>query len=177
MAKSQWPVVMDKLPSSVMTLEGHQWHLRYLDRNCKGVVKMYTVEGYGKFGSTTGDHSKNTIHNLFANVLKITLCLTHILKNQCQRKEVQFSEYPQSQALKGKSIVLTASNFQAPTTKDIHILSAINVIWPDENIKLFALVGDPKLKEVRYNLHCTYCGDYSHLCPPKENLEANLAIS
>ena len=50
----------------LITMEDHQWHLRSSDKNFVGVVKVYCVEGCEEFGSTIGDHSKNTIHNLFA---------------------------------------------------------------------------------------------------------------
>lgn len=40
---------------------------------------------------------------------------------------------PQSQAFKGKFIVLTASNLQTLVTEDIHILSAMNEICVNEN--------------------------------------------
>ena len=49
------------------TIEEYQWHLRYLDHNFVGVMKVYCVEGRKDFESTTRDHSKNAFHNLFAN--------------------------------------------------------------------------------------------------------------
>ena len=37
------------------------------DHNFVGVVNVYCVECCKEFGSNIGDHSKNKIHNLFAN--------------------------------------------------------------------------------------------------------------
>ena len=50
------------------TLEDHQWHLRSLDHNSVGVVKVCCVECCEEFGSTIEDHTKNTIHNLFSKI-------------------------------------------------------------------------------------------------------------
>ena len=49
----------------LITVEDHQWHLRSLDHNFVGVLKVYCVECCKEFGSTTGDHSKNTIQNIY----------------------------------------------------------------------------------------------------------------
>ena len=51
----------------LIILEDHQWHLRSSGLNFVGVVKVYCVEFCNEFGSTSEDHSKKKIYNLFAN--------------------------------------------------------------------------------------------------------------
>ena len=51
----------------LITLEDFQWYLRYSYHNFVGVVKVLCVECCKEFGSTTRDHSNNTINDLFAN--------------------------------------------------------------------------------------------------------------
>ena len=41
-------------------------HLRSLDQNCVGIVRLYCVECCKEFGFPIGDHSKNTIHKIYA---------------------------------------------------------------------------------------------------------------
>ena len=48
------------------------------------------------------------------------------IQNQCRRKGVQFSDHLQSQAFKGRSIVLSASDHQALVIKAIQILSVVS---------------------------------------------------
>lgn len=49
-------------------MNDHQWHftLEVLGHDFVGVVKVYCVECCKEFRSTTRDHCKSTIHNLFA---------------------------------------------------------------------------------------------------------------
>ena len=65
---SRYILAKEKLRKYVklITLEDHRWHLRSLDHNFVGVVKVHCVGCYKEFGSTTRDHSKNTIHNILA---------------------------------------------------------------------------------------------------------------
>ena len=42
------------------------------------VVQVYHMECYKEFGSTTGDHSKNTIHNLYASLEKLLMSNIYI---------------------------------------------------------------------------------------------------
>lgn len=50
----------------LITLKDGQWHLRSLDHNFVDAVKVHCMEYCNEFGSTVGDHFKNTFHNLFA---------------------------------------------------------------------------------------------------------------
>ena len=65
----------------LITLEDHQWHLRSLDHSFVDVVEMNCVECCKEFGSTTRDHSKNTIHNLFAKSKEQKKKTNHLMSN------------------------------------------------------------------------------------------------
>jgi hypothetical protein len=45
----------------LITMKDHQWHLRSLNHNFVGVVKVNRVECCKEFGSTIGDHSNYEI--------------------------------------------------------------------------------------------------------------------
>ena len=68
--------------------------------------------------------------------------------SQIGAKERESSDHPQSQAFKGRSIVLTGFDPQALVAEGIQILRAVNETSTNE-AKPFVVVGDPKLKEVR----------------------------
>jgi hypothetical protein len=55
---------------ALIDLKDHEWKLKSWDLNGILVVKVYCGECNKDFGGTRGDHSKNTIHNLFANFKK-----------------------------------------------------------------------------------------------------------
>ena len=55
---------------ALIDLEDHKWKLKSWDLNGILVVKVYCGECDKDFGGTSGDHSKNTIHNLFTNFKK-----------------------------------------------------------------------------------------------------------
>jgi hypothetical protein len=59
----------------LIIVKDHQWHLRSLDQNFVGVVKLYCVECCKEFGYTTGDRSKNTIQNMFTNFFGVCCCI------------------------------------------------------------------------------------------------------
>jgi hypothetical protein len=89
-------LVIDKLMKNLklITLEDHQWHLRYAYYNLLGVVKVDCVECCIEFGFTTRDHSKKTMHNLFANFVPITSCLTYIFKIGVEGRESNLVSIP-----------------------------------------------------------------------------------
>lgn len=69
-------------------------------------------------------------------------------QNCCWKKRSLVSDQLQSQASKGKSIILTASNHRVLIAKGIQILSAVNETSANED-KLYALVGGLELKELK----------------------------
>ena len=68
----------------LITLKDHQWHLRSLNHNFVGVVNKHCMECCKEFGSITRDHSKNTIHNLFAkNIYRQNHLMSNIHTQNC----------------------------------------------------------------------------------------------
>ena len=112
-----------------------------------GILKVYCVDCCKEFGFTIGDHSKNTIHNLFVQKKLNNLISSIHMRNWCQRKRAQFSNHPQSQAPIGKSIVLTTSDHQALVVKGIEISSAMNETSANEK-KTICFSWDLELKEI-----------------------------
>jgi hypothetical protein len=140
------------------------------------VVKVHNAECGKDFGSSTRDHSKSSIHNLFMNFKKSHLMSVVHIRNWCQRKEIQFEDHPQSQAGKGKTMVLTPADHKHLVLERIEILDALNEDIGGEK-KTFDVIGDLNSEEVRsfwFRVKCNFCGDYFMLCPPKKNLEVNL---
>ena len=83
-------------------MKDHQWHLRSLDKNFVGVIKLYFVECCKEFGSTIGDRSKNTIQNMFTNFSKVSSCLTHIFEIGAKERESSLVIFPNYKPLVGR---------------------------------------------------------------------------
>jgi ribosomal protein S27E len=153
--------------------DDHMWKLKTLDVNDIRVVKVHCAECGKDFGSSTGDHSKSTVHNFFMN---FNLMSTIYIRNWCWRKEIRFEDHTQSQAGKGKTVVLTPVDHKRLVLEGIEILDALNEDIGGEK-KTFDVIGDLNSEEVRsfwLRVKCNFCGNYFMLCPPEKNLEVNL---
>jgi hypothetical protein len=107
------------------TLVNHQWHLSSSDQNFVGVVYMYYVGYCEEFGSITGDHSNNTIHNLFSIFQKVTSCLTYIFEIGAEKKEFSLVIIPNHKTLK-EVYCLHLIDHQALMVEGIDMLNAMN---------------------------------------------------
>jgi hypothetical protein len=157
-------------------MEDHIWYLKSMDQNKVAVVKLHCGECGKDFGSVAGDHSKGTVHNLFTNFKKSHVVSTSHIKNWCRRKGVRFEDHPQSQAARGKPVVLTLANYKHLVLKGIEIMDAMNASIGDDQ-KPFVVIGDLESDELQsflFRVKCNACRDYFVFCPPRKNLEANL---
>jgi hypothetical protein len=123
------------------------WKLKTLDVNDIGVVKVHCAECGKDFGSSTRDHSKLVVHNFFMNSKKSHLMSVVHIRNWCQRKEIQFEDHPQSQAGKGKTVVLIPTDHKRLVLEGIEVLDAFNEDIGREK-KTFDVIGDLNSEEV-----------------------------
>jgi hypothetical protein len=80
----------------LISLEDHVETLKSFDNNNVGIVKLQCGECQKDFGGSSGDHSKSTIHNLFANFKKSHIMSNVHIRNWCRRKGIPWTEHPQS---------------------------------------------------------------------------------
>jgi hypothetical protein len=104
-------------------------------------VKVHCAKCGKDFGSSTGDHSKSAVHNLFMNFKKSHLMSTIHFRNWCWRKGIQFKDHLQSQVGKGKTVVLTPVDHKCLVLEGIEILDALNEDIGRER-KTFDVIGD-----------------------------------
>jgi hypothetical protein len=107
-------------------LEDHVWTLKSFDNNNVGVVKLQCGECQKDFGGGSGDHSKSTIHNLFANFKKSYIILNAHICNWCRCKEIPWTEYSQTSVQKDKILILTAEDHKQAIEDGLAILDTIN---------------------------------------------------
>ena len=112
------------------------------------VLKVHNVECNKDFGSSTRDHSKSSVDNLFMNFKKSHLMSVVHIKNWCQRKGIQFEDHLQSQAGKGKIVVLTPIDHKRLVLDGIEILDALNEDIGREK-KTFDVIKDLISEEVQ----------------------------
>jgi hypothetical protein len=112
------------------------------------VVKVHNAECGKDFGSSTRDHSKSSIHNLFMNFKKSHLMSVVHIKNWCQKKGIRFEDHLQSQAGKGKTVVLTLADHKRLVLDGIEILDALNEDIGREK-KTFDVIRDLNSEEVQ----------------------------
>jgi hypothetical protein len=124
------------------------WKLKTLDVNDIGVVKVHCAECGKDFGSSTGDHSKLAIHNLFMNFKKSHLMSVVHIRNWCWRKGIRFEDHLQSQGGKDKTVVLTSVDHKCLVLERIEILNALNEDIGEEK-KTFDVIRDLNSEEVR----------------------------
>jgi hypothetical protein len=150
--------------------------LKSFDNNNVGVVKLQCGDCQKDFGGSSGDHSKSTIHNLFANFKKSHIMSNAHIRNWCRRKGIPWTEHPQSSVQKGKTLILAAEDHKWAVEDGLAILDMVN---RDICAKggLFVAIGDHEgdsIKSFWHKVRCKVCGDLFQLCPPKKNLAANL---
>jgi hypothetical protein len=157
-------------------MEDHIWCLKSMDQNEVAVVKLHCRECGKDFGSAVGDHSKGAVHNLFTNFKKSHVVSISYIKNWCRCKGVRFEDHPQSQATRGKPVVLTLADHKHLVLKGIEIMDAVNASVGEDQ-KPFMVIGDLESDELQsflFRVKCNVCRDYFVLCPPRKNLKANL---
>jgi hypothetical protein len=93
-----------------IALEDHIWYLKSWDINGIRVVKIHSGKCYKDFGGSTGDHTKATTHNLFANFKKSHIMSNLHIRSWCRQKGVCFADHLQSVAPKGKHVVMTTAD-------------------------------------------------------------------
>jgi hypothetical protein len=160
----------------LISLEDHVWTLKSFDNNNVGIVKLQCGECQKDFGGGSGDHNKNTIHNLFANFKKSHIMSNAHIRNWCRRKGIPWTEHPQSSVQKGKYLILTAEDHKRVVEDGMAILDMVNRDICVEGGP-FGAIGDPEgdsIKSFWHKVRCKVCGDLFQLCPPKKNLAANL---
>jgi hypothetical protein len=109
----------------LISLEDHIWTLKSFDNNNVGVVKLQCGECQKDFGGGSGDHSKSTIHNLFANFKKSHIMSNAHICNWCRRKGIPWTEHPQSSVQKGKTLILTAEDHKRAVEDGLAILDMV----------------------------------------------------
>lgn len=160
-----------------VSLEDHDWFLKSYDDNGKAIVILYCLECKRDFGGTDGQHSKERISNLFSNFRKSHIMSNLHIRRWCSRKGVDWCNHPQS-AVKGKkTVLLTAEDHRQLVLEGVKILEQVNDSL-DSEVQTFELIGgDPhctELKSFWWKAKCMTCNELYSLCPPKNNLEANL---
>jgi len=158
-----------------MDFDDHLWYMKSYDLNDVGVVKLHCGECEKNFRGTNGDHSKSAIHNLFANSKKSHLQSSLHIRSWCRRKGMEYSNLPQSQAPKGKAIILTTADYMRLVEEGLAILEEVNSSV-DSVQGPFVVIGDEdvmQLKSFWYKVRCKVDGEIFQLCPPR-NLKANL---
>ena len=61
--------------------DDHEWKFKTVDVNGVGLVKVYYARCGKDFGSSSGDHSKSGVHNLFMDFKKSHLMSTMHIRN------------------------------------------------------------------------------------------------
>jgi hypothetical protein len=110
----------------LISLEDHVWTLKSFDNNNVGVVKLQCGKCQKDFGGGSGDHSKSTIHNLFANFKKSHIMSNAHIRNWCRRKGIPWTEHPQSSVQKGKILILTTEDHKRAIEDGLAILDMVN---------------------------------------------------
>lgn len=174
--------VMEKFKSQVLKLQkellemdfdDHLWHLKSYDQNDVGVVKLHCGECKKDFGNSTGDYCKSI---LFANFKNSHLQSSLHIRSWCRRKGVECLNHPQSQAPKGKTIILTAADHKRLVEDGLRVLEEVNNSV-DGGLGPFVVIGDEdatRLKSFWYKVRCKVDGEIFQLCPARKNLKANL---
>jgi hypothetical protein len=110
----------------LISLEDHVWTLKSFDNNNVGVVKLQCGDCQKDFGGGSGDHSKNTIHNLFANFKKSHFMSNAHIRNWCRRKGMPWTEHLQSSVQKDKTLIMTAEDHKQAVEDGLAILDMVN---------------------------------------------------
>ena len=177
--------VMEKYNAAVVKLRkelesmdfaDHLWNLKSYDLIGVPIVKILCGECQKEFGGTVGDHSKTAIHNLFANFKKSHLHSTLHIKQWCKRNNVVYNDHPKKGGNKGKPLMYTTADHKRLVEEGLSILKSVNDEI-SEVIPPFVIVGDvehTQLKSFWYKVRCKINGQLLLLCPPKNNLRANL---
>lgn len=89
-------------------------------------MKLHCVECNNGFGLNSGDHSKTTISDLFANFKKSHIMSNMHIMSWCRPKGISFNDHPQFMVAKGEHAMLTTSDYKAPMTKGLATMQKVN---------------------------------------------------
>lgn len=160
-----------------ISLEDHDWCLKSYDHHGKAIVILHCLECKKDFGGTEGQHYKDKISNLFSNFRKSHIMSNQHIRSWCLRKGLDWCNHPQSLAKGKKTVVLSTEDHRRLVQEGVRILHEVNTSLDPACITFELLGGDPmttELKSFWWKTKCVTCNDVYNLCPPKNNLEANL---
>jgi hypothetical protein len=78
----------------LISLKDHIWSLKLNDSNGIVIVKLQCRECEQDFGGTSGDHSKSTKYNIFANFKESHVMSNAHVRAWCKRKGIPWMEHP-----------------------------------------------------------------------------------
>ena len=137
-------------------LDDHKWELRSWDKDGLGIVKFFCLECRKETGGQSGIYNKSTMHNLFSNFRTSQFLNTQHVKSWCRKHNVNYLNHPQSEAPKGKSMVLTVEDHRKLIKEGVEVMEAVNAELA-EGVKLFYTLGDleqPRPKRFWCKIKC-----------------------
>jgi hypothetical protein len=123
-----------------------------------------------------GDYSKIAMTNLFTNFNKKHIMSQMHVKNWYHRKGIPFECMPVTRGKSSKLLVLSNGDHRNLVAQGVSVLSTFNSTFL-EGCHPLVLLGDPKAQDLPsfwYKVRCMHCHEFLQLCPPKQNLGANL---
>ena len=147
-----------------------------MDVNNVAILGLRREEHGKDFGFISGDHYKASVHNLFTNFKKSHMLTISHMNNWCHYKGLWFEDHSQSEASKGKCIVITPQDHKRVVLKGIQILDDFNKDIDTENMT-FIVIKDLQSEDVCsfwFKVKCVFYSKYFLLYPSKKNLKSNL---
>lgn len=90
---------------------------------------------------------------------------------------MEFSNHPQARTTRSNLVELTVLDHKRLVDKGVGIVAIVNE-FVDSQKPTFKIIGDPEdpvMKSYWFKVKCLVClKELLHLCPTKQNLEANL---
>ena len=91
-----------------------------------GIVKLFCKECRKEIGGQSRNHSKTTIQIFFSNSKRSHLQSAQHVKSWCRKHNLNYLDHPQSEALKGKTVVLTVDDYRKLMREGVEIIEAVN---------------------------------------------------
>lgn len=102
---------------------------------------------------------------------------TGYIRNYCRQKGIKFADHPQTGSTRSSPMEVTVVDYKCLIEEGVGILKIVNNSI-DPKKPTFELIGDPNdpvMKSHWFKAKCLICPrEVLQLCPPKQNLEANL---